>query len=197
MRYASSHPVVPNSKARLALLAGIAIIVCAMLFGPMLSPPEFNWQAHSTSEQAGQHMDGAWIMRAGFVAYGLGVVIAAAMLWRENPWVNGALFCFGGGLLATAIWSNAPVVPGLPADMHEDWLHSIASGVVGTAFAAACAASLFAPGAHRMRLLAALGLVIAVAIPLAMNGLPEWRGLLQRAMFAYSFIFVWKSLGQP
>jgi Protein of unknown function (DUF998) len=172
------------------VLLGIAAILIAMIFGPMASPSGFSWLRHSTSEQAGQQMPGAWIMRAGFVAYGLATLSAALLVWRTRTLVRGALALFGLGLIGTAIWSNAPIVPDLSADMHEDCLHSVASGVVGTAFAAACAARLFAPGGSRYDFLAWAGLVVSVTFPWAMGEWPEFRGALQRAMFAFSFVFV-------
>lgn len=129
-------------------------------------------------------------MRAGFVAYGLSTLLAAIVGPRMLTFVRGALIAFGIGLIGTAIWSNASILPGVPSDMREDWLHSVASGVVGTAFAVACAARLFAPGGCRGDVLAWVGLVISVAIPLAMGAWPDYRGLLQRAMFGFSFVFV-------
>lgn len=136
-------------------------------------------------------MTGAWIMRAGFVAYGLGTFSAALSDWPPpRSMVRGALALFGLGLIGAAIWSNAPILPNLLADMHEDWLHSVASGIVGTAFAAACAARLFSHGGSRYDPLAWAGLVVSVTFPLAMDELPEFRGALQRAMFAVSFVFV-------
>jgi Protein of unknown function (DUF998) len=165
-------------------------MLIAMIVGPLLSPPAFSWLRHSTSEQAGQHQPGAWIMRAGFVAYGLATLLAALSDWPTRSMVRCTLALFGLGLIGAAIWSNAPILPNLPADMHEDWLHSVASGVVGAAFAAACAARLFAPGGSRYDLLAWAGLIVSVTIPLAMDELPEFRGVLQRAMFAVSFVFV-------
>jgi hypothetical protein len=38
--------------------------------------------------------------------------------------------------------------------------------------------------------LAWVGLVISVAVPLAMGAWPDIRGLLQRVMFGFSFVFV-------
>nr|TFG53149.1 MAG: DUF998 domain-containing protein [Hyphomicrobiales bacterium] len=172
------------------VLFGIVVIAIAMIVGPIFSPSEFSWLRDSTSEQASQHLPGAWIMRMGFVAYGLGTLSAALSDWPPHSIVRGALALFGLGLIGTAIWSNAPILPNVPADMHEDWLHSVASGVVGTAFATACAARLFAPGGSRRDFLAWVGLVVSVTIPLAMGELPEYRGALQRAMFAISFVFV-------
>lgn len=176
---------------------GIGIIVLAILVGPLLSPPEFSWFQHSTSEQAGQGMSGAWIMRMGFIGYGGATLIAAIVDWGSRPFVRAALILFGVGLLGTAIWSNASILPGVSSDPHEDWLHSVASGVVGTAFAGACAARLFAPGGTRRDVLAWLGLVISVVFPAAMVELPELRGLLQRTMFGVSFVFVAREFVYP
>lgn len=176
---------------------GIVIIVVAMLFGPIFSPAEFSWIQHSTSEQAGQNMTGAWIMRLGFVGYGMATLTAAIVTWRDRPFVRAALIVFGLGLLGTAIWSNASILPDALSDIHEDWMHSVASGVVGTAFAGACAALLFGPGGTRRDVLAWGGLVVSIVFPLAMRELPEIRGLIQRAMFGVSFIVVVREFVYP
>ena len=178
-----------NPSALLAI-GGITVIVIAMIVGPGFSPAEFSWIQHSTSEQAGQQLAGAWIMRAGFVGYGLGTLLAAVADWSTRPFVRAALLLFGLGLVGTAIWSNASILPGVTSDMHEDWLHSVVSGIVGTAFAVACASRLFGPGGSRRDSLAWIGLLISVVIPLAMVAWPEIRGLLQRTMFGISFVFV-------
>lgn len=181
----------------IAVGAGVAAIVAAMLVAPYLSLPDYCWVEHSTSELAGQNMPGAWIMRAGFLAYGGSVALAGGLGLGSRRPVRVALVGFGLGMIATAVWSNAPIDPGLAADMAEDRLHSIASGAVGAAFALACALALFAPGGRSRDGLAWLGLVASVAIPLAMTGLPEVRGLLQRAMFAISFAFVLREFARP
>jgi hypothetical protein len=183
-------PGVRRILAAATAVTGIAIIVLAILVGPMFSAAEFSWLRHSTSEQAGQQLQGAWIMRAGFLAYGIGTLTAALLDWPTRPIVRAALAIFGLGLVATAIWSNASILPAASSDMHEDWLHSIASGVVGTGFAAACAARLFAPGGAKRDGLAWAVLLMSVSFPLAMDAVPGVRGLLQRTMFAVSFVFV-------
>lgn len=186
----------PITPIRIVFL-GIVIILTAMVIGPLFSPSEFSLLRHTTSEQAGQHMRGAWIMRSGFAAYGLATFAAAFRDRATRPMVRGALALFGSGLVGTAIWSNAPIVPELPADMQEDYLHSVASGVVGLAFAAACIARLLVRGGSRYDFLAWSGLVISIAVPLAMATVPDVRGVMQRAMFAFSFVFVAREFGEP
>jgi MFS family permease len=178
-------------------VSGIGVILMAILLGPIFSPPEFSWLHHSTSEQAGQRLAGAWIMRAGFVGYGLGTLLAALADWPTRPFVRAALVLFGLGLIGTAIWSNASILPIVQSDMHEDWMHSVASGIVGTAFAAACAARLFGPRGVRSDTLAWAGLIMAVVVPIAMGVVPDLRGLLQRTMFAVSFVFVIREFAVP
>ena len=129
-------------------------------------------------------------MRTGFAAYGGSVLASAAIDWRTRTWVRAALAVFGLGLIGTAIWSNAPIVEGVGANMTEDQMHSVASGLVGLAFALACAARLFAPPEDRKDLLSWSGLVISVSVPIAMAEIPELRGMLQRGMFIFSFAFV-------
>lgn len=189
--------VMNRSFAAAISSCGIVIIVVAIFIGPYFSPAEFSWIQHSTSEQAGQNMTGAWIMRLGFVGYGMGTLIAALVTWRDRPFVRAALMLFGLGLLGTAIWSNASILPDVLSDIHEDWMHSVASGVVGTAFAGACAAMLFVPGGTRRDVLAWGGLVVSIVFPLAMIELPEIRGLIQRAMFGVSFIIVAREFVYP
>jgi hypothetical protein len=179
-----------KSFSRAIAVSGILIVVTAIVIGPLVSPSEFSIIRHSTSEQAGQQMAGAWIMRTGFVAYGLGTAIAALSDWSTRRYVRLAFLFFGGGLIGTAVWSNASIIPGVVSDMEEDWLHSIASGVVGTAFAAGCAARLLGPGGFKRDSLSWVGLVSSVVLPIVMNTFPEFRGIFQRVMFAISFVFV-------
>ena len=175
---------------QLFAMAGISVIVAAIILGRFASPPEFSWVHHSTSEQAGQQMPGAWIMRVGFVCYGLGTVIAAVLNRGRQIVVRVALAVFGLGMLGTAIWSNASILQDVVSDMREDWMHSVASGLVGTAFASACAARLFCPGGSLRDGLAWTGLIASVLLPIGMGVFPDVRGLVQRVMFAISFLFV-------
>ena len=179
-----------RNPATAIALAGIVVILTAIVVGPSFSVPEFSWMRHSTSEQAGQLLPGAWVMRTGFVAYGFCTATASILDWQIRPMVRAALIAFGLGLIGTAVWSNTSILPGSVSDLREDALHSVASGVVGTAFATACAMRLFAPGGSPRDSLAWIGLLMSMLIPLAMTAMPDIRGVLQRSMFVVSFLFV-------
>lgn len=179
----------PLAPAALAAV-GTCGLILAMALGPLAGPAELDLTRHTTSQQAGQGMPGAWIMRAGFATYGLGTALAALIGTAPSLTERLGLVLFGLGLIGAAVWSNAPPLPGLATDLAEDARHSFAANLVGLGFAGACAARLFAPPAALNDALAWAGLVIAVAVPVAMLALPEVQGLLQRMMFLFSTAYV-------
>ncbi len=176
------------------LLAGIAAFVLATIVGPFLSHPDYRSVSHSVSELAGQNMPNAWIMRAGFVAFGAAVVVATLLHWRSGPAVSIAVVIFGLAMIAAAIWSHLPIDLALGGSKAEDDRHSIAATVMGAAFAAACAAKAWLGGRDDIDWLSILGLVAAIGLPLLMLGIPMIAGAAQRVMFGISFVWLVRSV---
>jgi len=75
----------PTNIPRALAIAGIAIFVIAAAIAPAFSHPAYSSVSHSLSELAGQAMPYAWIMRGGFVAFGLSMVAASLMRLSTNP----------------------------------------------------------------------------------------------------------------
>lgn len=181
------------NPAGLIARGGVLIIAAAIVLGPAFSHADYSSITHTVSELAGQNMPSAWIMRSGFAAFGAACALAAILTWRAAPVERSALALFGAGLIASAIWSHMHIIPALGGNLAQDTRHSFAAGVVGTGFAATMAAHLFWPGANRRDWLSWLGLIASVVLPLAMFNLPTLTGLLQRLMFAISFLWVWRA----
>jgi Protein of unknown function (DUF998) len=182
-----------SMRRKLVLAAcsvGIAVMAFAIVIGPLFSPPIYSWASHTTSDQAGQHMQGAWVMRLGFWALGLSVLICCILDYKTRPLVRLALSCFGIGFIASAVWSNAPIDPQLAANAQEDAVHSVASWFVGMAFIGACVARLFGAGGSRVDPLAWMALCVSCVVPMLMAAAPDLRGVMQKAMFAVSLVFI-------
>lgn len=180
---------------QVVLAVGIAGFVLAALIGPLASHPSYSSITHSVSELAGQAMPNAWIMRAGFVAYGAAVLIVALAGLRASPAINLALCAFGAGMIGAAVWSHLPIPQVGGGSQTEDDRHTLAASSMGAAFAVACAARFWtvraiASARHRTDWFSAAGVVIAVVVPLLMFALPAVTGALQRGMFLFSFIWI-------
>ncbi|MDH5531070.1 MAG: DUF998 domain-containing protein [Paracoccaceae bacterium] len=175
---------------------GIAVILAAMVVGPGFSHPDYSSFIHTTSELAGQNMPNAWIMRSGLGLYGASTALAALIAFRRAPATCAALILFGTALTGTAIWSHVPIDPSLGSDLAEDRLHSLFSGLTGTAFAIACTARLWSKGWAPSDWAAWAGLFASVGLTAAMSALPEAAGALQRLMFVISFGFAMGQFSQ-
>jgi Protein of unknown function (DUF998) len=167
--------------------AGVAAAATAIAIGPFFNVADYSSLRHSTSELGAQGAPGAWIMNAGFAAFGLGVLIDAVRAFRASPAPAGAFIVFGSAMIMTAFFSHRPIDPDAAYVVFEDDMHSIFSSVVGASFAIGVFAFGFAhrdlgpPAVH------AAAVVAALILPLGMFLLPEIEGALQRAMFFISF----------
>ncbi len=79
----------------------------------------------------------------------------------------------------------------MPFDEFEDFLHSAASSLVGVAFAVGVVIVTLrrGPNAGPIRVLDAIAVVAAVAIPIIMFNITGVAGGFQRAMFVISYLW--------
>jgi hypothetical protein len=57
-----------------AVLSCLTVSALALAVAPMLMPESYSWVVHTTSESAAQGVNGAWLARLGFVAFGFAVL---------------------------------------------------------------------------------------------------------------------------
>ncbi len=165
----------------------IALLVAAtalLSVAPFWLPESYSWLQDGTSESAAQGVQGAWVARAGFVAFGLAVLWLAWLSLPRWGWAGTALHtAFGVGMLGVAAFSHRPWIADAPFDASEDRVHSVFATMVGVAFIAGVVAVVIARRSHSWRstLPDLLVLLIAAVVPLAMES-GVW-GILQRVMF--------------
>ena len=157
-----------------------------LLLAPLALPPSYSSLSQTTSEAAAQGLQGAWAARLGFLLFGWAVIWVASFArttWgRWGAWLLGA---FGFFMVAAAVFSNRPWLPGVPSDSFEDFLHSAASTAMGFAFAG----GLVAVGIGRRlpsgldRAFDLLALAASVLLPIGMSVSTQYAGFLQRSMF--------------
>ena len=169
----------------------LAFSLLALLLAPRLMPASYDWLQHTTSESAAQGIPGAWLARLGFMIFGLTVIWLSVRL--QDRWtlpVRWLHLAFGVFMIGAAVFSARPWLPEYPFDPVEDALHSFAATAMGFAFAGGISLRLL----HREqdtrgRIIDIVAIVASVAIPLAMSGLPDWDGVLQRGMFAIAYLW--------
>lgn len=171
--------------------AGLLLSAAALGVAPVLMPDGYSWVSNTTSESAAQGVPGAWLARAGFVLFGLAVLLLVRLAAPRWGAVAAAFHTvFGTCMIAAAAFSTRPWMAGAEFDRVDDLVHSVAATAMGFAFAGGVVAVLAGRGARRDgrgRRLDAMALAAAVAAPLAMVAWPGIGGVLQRAMFAVAY----------
>jgi hypothetical protein len=176
------------TSVRSIVIACLLGSLIALAAAPLVMPDSYSWIADTTSESAAQGLDWAWVARLGFVTLGTGVILLAA--YRRSEWGEwGASFHFAFGILmlAAAVFSNRPIEAGVPADMLEDTIHSVAASLMGFAFAGGVVAVVLRRRPARPEALDFVAVIASAAIPLGMAMWPESAGLLQRVMFLIAY----------
>src|SRR5262245_9191120 len=136
-----------EKRVAIAALVGLALSAVALAGAPLLMPADYSWIAHTTSESAGQGLEGAWLARLAFLLFGMSVIALAFVargVW--GAWGAGLLWAFGALLTAVAAFPTRPWA-GDTFNHAEDLLHSIAATAMGFAFIA----GVIAVTIHRRR----------------------------------------------
>lgn len=189
-----------GSQASLGLFVGVAMLAgsaVSLALAPLALDGSYSWVDHTTSESAGQRVDGAWVARTGFVLFGLaifGIADRRRFVWRQPATALHLLF--GGCMVAVAAYSAKSWLPEVGFDPTEDLLHSIAASVMGFAFAfgvAGVAVELRRSGLG-WRVLDGVAVAASVVVPLGMSAFGSVDGVLQRVMFTIAYVWYGREL---
>ncbi len=170
----------------------LGISVLLFLAASAVMPPGYSFVRNTISESAAQGVPRAWIGRVGFVTFGLGVLLSCLTCRASwNPASSLLLAAFGMLMLLAAFAATRPWVSGQEFDEREARCHSVAASAAGVAYALGLAVLLIVSrsGSRGMWLLTAVALVSGAVVPLAMMARPNWAGILQRTMFAISYLW--------
>ena len=182
-------PHARRSPALVGILGLLSISLLCLALAPLALDESYSWLEHTTSEAAGQGVQGAWMARSGFLLFGLAVLWLAHR--RETRWKRFSTsmhVVFGACLAGVAAFSLRSWDETMPYDRTEDALHSVAATVMGFAFAFGVASVEWVWGRRpRLRALDVTAIAASVVLPLAMLAMTEQAGALQRAMFAIAY----------
>jgi hypothetical protein len=175
---------------RWGIIVSLALSAISFRIASDVLDDSYDWVAHTTSEAAGQGVDGAWVARLGFLLFGLGVGLLS--FGRHRPWLLLARALHGTFavcMVLIATFSSRSWIEGSPYDTVENGLHSAAGTVMGFAFALGVVAVAMerAGEHHRVRYLDATAVIASIVLPFVMAWSDSSAGLLQRIMFLIAY----------
>jgi len=171
----------------------VVYIVIIILIAQAVAPGSYSWRENSISELAAQRYNRAWIVRAGFIGYGLLVAIGAvqrlraqrSMAYRDLP-----LLLYGVAMALAGVFSTRHWVAAVAYAPGEANLHSIAATVAGVGISLAMVAYLTSPGPLRKKPLEVAAVVLTLALSALFGVLTRGLGIVQRCLWAVGFVWL-------
>jgi len=172
----------------------IIIIILAHFFPPI----GYQWRENTISELASQGHDNAWIMRSGFIGFGIFLTLSLMASWQQyNQFTIGDAFIiiYGIAILLSGIFSTAPINSTLTYSTNEAKLHSLFATIAGINISIAIAWRIFSSHQPFDKILH-FGFLIMItglsfAFGLAENGtLLFGKGIIQRSLYLTGFIWL-------
>jgi hypothetical protein len=187
-----------DEDGRADLLPWVGVLAClgasvvSLATAPLLLPDSYSPITDTTSESAAQAVDAAWLARLGLLLFGLGVIwLATLSVKRWGRWGTATHIGFGAAMTATATFASKSWLVDAPYVWSEDFLHSVASGLVGISFILGVLAVQFRRRQDQVgaRIFDLSALAIAMGVSLAIGFWGNIDGLLQRVMFLVAYIW--------
>ena len=178
------------TMAESAILGLLVASIIAVALGPIALDESYSWVQHSTSEAAGQQVDGAWVTRSGFLLFGLAVLwLTHLETGRWSKFAASMHALFGACLTGVAAFSLRAWDGTSDYDHTEDLLHSVLATAMGFAFAFGVAGVAWTRPGRGVRVIDVVAVAASILIPLAMAASDDYTGALQRVMFGVAYIW--------
>jgi hypothetical membrane protein len=171
----------------------VAYIVIFLILAHLAAPETYRWQQHTISQLAAQAYANAWIMRLGFIGFGVLVQITGVTRIRLRPrlWYREVpIMLYGLAILLAGIFLTEPFVEGVPFSAGEARLHSLfatSAGVMITLATLLYALTDMPPSRRSVHWIA---LALITLVSFLFGAMPAIGGVLQRLLWVIGFAWL-------
>jgi hypothetical membrane protein len=169
---------------------GILIFTATALAGPFYTVEGYGTVSNLISQLGAQHTQNNWIMNAGFLALGSGIVIDGIRKFNR-PSIP--FMAFGLFMALAGIFAHKPILPAVAYSEIAHQAHSALATLAGISITVGLIWYAVLAATIRSRAIAITLAALCLALPLCMLALQEVQGLIQRFMYLLIFAWLWVS----
>lgn len=176
----------------------ILYVVFVILIAHFFSLAEYHWTTNTISDLAAQNYHKAWIMRAGFIGFGLLLNIGLFIKFYQTKKINYAdilIMIYATSVLLSGFFSTTPFDGTQNYSITSDKLHSIFAQVAGFALSLGIFAYLIkSPSQEKTFHLIFLILILSLSslFGLSKNDVISLsNGIIQRVLYFVGFTWMW------
>ncbi|MHC4160236.1 MAG: DUF998 domain-containing protein [Planctomycetota bacterium] len=167
---------------------GILIFASTALSGPWYTVKDYSSVSNLISQLGAQNTQNNYIMVAGFLALGIGIVADGIRRFRKPvlPFIAFGLFMALAGLLA-----HKPLSPAVEYSEGAHQAHSGLATLAGISITVGLLWQAVLAITYRSRAVIITLAVLCLALPLCMLAFQQFQGFIQRIMYLFLFAWLW------
>jgi hypothetical membrane protein len=170
-------------------LAGVSVLTASLLFAHALAPETYSSKTNSISELAGQNYKNAWIMRSGFIGFGLLTTAAAidgSISSSLSPLQSASLGVYGASMVLSGVFSARSFEKGAALSEQEAQLHSTFANLAGIGLTTAMVIAAISENDPNIRTINCSAVIFTLATSALFKLNPEYKGIWQRILWTGS-----------
>ena len=176
----------------------VGFFVITIILAHSFAPIEYDWKQNTISDLGAQQYKNAWIMRVGFIGFGLLLCAALFRLYSSSEDRNYSdllIAIYAISILLTGFFNTAPFLGTSSFSIQEDKWHSVFAQGAGIAFSIGILWHLLGYSNPNQRIVNFVFLILVIGfsalVGLSKSGLiPIGFGIFQRGLYVISFLWL-------
>ena len=153
----------------------------------------YSWTRNTISDLGAQGYSRRWIMRLGFIGFGLIMISGIAIKFAEGDLlylIDIPILLYASAILLTGFFSTEPLEEGRQYSKVSDLLHSIFAVAAGASLSIALLMSALLTQSAALRWMHILFLVLITLASGLFGFRKKHNGIIQRVLYLVSFIWL-------
>jgi hypothetical membrane protein len=171
----------------------VIYILIALIAAHFLVDDSYQWQVNSISQLGAQAYDKAWIIRSGFIGFGILILLTGIRRIKKDKryWFREiAIMIYGFSILLSGIFSAEPFVEGVSYSTQEAQLHGVFATMAGFALTIAILMFTFTDVPNSKRIGHFVALISVTVFSLLFGVHSNFAGIIQRLLWFAGFTWL-------
>jgi len=174
-------------------LLGVIYIAIVIGAAHVMANKQYNWRKNTLSDLGAQGYSKSWIMRLGFVGFGLIMIGGLFLKIMDNEilyFIDIPVMLYALAILFTGIFSTGPFTGKIKYSEKQDLLHTVFAVAAGVAISIALLMSALLEPDTKTRTLHIVFLVLITLTSTFFGYVKQHNGIMQRVLYAISFCWL-------
>lgn len=171
----------------------VGVFVLVIVLAHFFTSSPYDWKSNTISELAAQHYHYRWIMKTGFILFGLILIIGISSKWVHGNgkiWTELPILIYALAILISGVYSTKPFMEGVDYSELESNIHGYAAQIAGFAFSIGLLIFGITESNTNLKIIHFVTFVFVIGFSALFGLMHSNVGVIQRTMYLGSFVWL-------